>query len=326
MKIKLIIAATCFLLSASLSAQHRASYNADADEALIRGDYSDARMYFSEGLLKCDLYSIGGIIWIWIDNHSMRPSMQNLVDRCYQCLSDNPADTSVTTLLEIGYAAGIFVKPVKEPSDIRHPLPATTSLSIPPKPIDSVAKITKTTSIPKPLKKRPLIMVAYSGSKDNPVGLSLGAFYPQQWGGYVRYKGNLNFSEPLFYIRQFPDKPTQVNPVPEERTITIVADGVPKRLNSYRLTAGLLYQASHAILLSAGIGYGQRIQLYKYTLTDKQNGQHSTVWCTYPDYNHRGIAIETDIALRYKHIFAGLGCSVVGFSYAEINFGVGFLF
>jgi hypothetical protein len=326
MKTKLIAVMVGFALSVSLSAQHRASYNVDADEALARGDYSDARMYFSEGLQRCDLYSIGGIIWIWMDNPGMRPSMQNLMDRCYQCLSENPADTSVMTLLEIGYAAGIFTRPAREPSTIRYPLPVTNPVSVSPPPIDSVAEVIKTI-VPRFPKKRPLIIVAYSGSKDNLLGLSLGILYPQKWGFYARYKcSHVIFHQPRFHIRQFPDQPAQVDPMPEKEVVTIAADGISKRLNSYRLTTGLLYQTPYRILLSAGIGYGQRIQLYNYTLTDKQSGRNSTAWCTYPDYNYRGIAIETDMSLRYKHVFAGLGCAVIDFSYAEINFGIGFLF
>ncbi|MDR3129765.1 MAG: hypothetical protein LBU03_05965 [Tannerellaceae bacterium] len=325
MKIKLLTIVVCLVLTASLSAQYKAPYNADADEALARGDYSDARMYFSEGLQSCDLYSVGGLIWIWVDNPGMRPSMQNLIDRCHQCLSDNLADTSVITLLEIGYAAGIFLRPGRELSALRYPL--SVDMSVAPKPIDSVAKVTKTTVIPGFPKKRPLILLAYSGSKETPLGLSIGFLYPQKWGFYTRYKcSHVIFHKPLYRIRQFPDKLTVIDPMPEKEAISIVADGMPKWFNSYRLTTGLLYEVPYHILLSAGIGYGQRIQLYSYTLTDKQSGRSSTAWCTYPDYNYRGMTIEADLSLRHKKLFVGFGCAVVDFAYAEINLGIGLLF
>ncbi|MDR3127093.1 MAG: hypothetical protein LBU08_01280 [Tannerellaceae bacterium] len=322
MKIGSVIPAFCLLLTLPLAAQHTAPYNVEADAALSRGDYRDARMYFSEGVPHCDLYSIGGLIWIWIDNPSMRSSMQSLIERCHRCLIDRHqgADTSVVALLEIGYSAGIFSEPYWQT------LPLSASIAKPPAPVDILAEIPVPAHRYITPKSRPLILLACHLSPDHPAGLSLGVLSHRRWGAYVRYSRSLSSLEPLYGIRQFPDQPTRVESLPDNHSLAIAAGGVPKALNSYRLSAGALYRLSSPVFLAAGLGYGERTRLYKYTLTHTHTGEQSSPWCTFPDYNLGGIVIEADLFLRYRKLFAGVGCAAIDLSHAEASFTVGILF
>ncbi|MDR1357644.1 MAG: hypothetical protein LBJ58_08250 [Tannerellaceae bacterium] len=47
-----------------------------------RLDYSDARLFYSEGMPYCDVYSISQLTTIWTKNERMRTSMYNLMNRC----------------------------------------------------------------------------------------------------------------------------------------------------------------------------------------------------------------------------------------------------
>ena len=56
-------------------AQQYTEYNRKGNEAMTRRDYSDARLFYSEGVTHCDLYSVYQLTQIWLSNTTMRASM-----------------------------------------------------------------------------------------------------------------------------------------------------------------------------------------------------------------------------------------------------------
>ena len=52
-----------------------------------RLDYSDAKMWYEEGVSQCDAYSIDQLTTIWLSNERMRPSMRSLMNKCLNCLT-----------------------------------------------------------------------------------------------------------------------------------------------------------------------------------------------------------------------------------------------
>lgn len=48
----------CAVFPLGLLAQQRTEYNRKGDEAMKRLDYSDAKMWYEEGVSQCDAYSI----------------------------------------------------------------------------------------------------------------------------------------------------------------------------------------------------------------------------------------------------------------------------
>ena len=65
----------CAVFPLGLLAQQRTEYNRKGDEAMKRLDYSDAKMWYEEGVSQCDAYSIDQLTTIWLSNERMRPSM-----------------------------------------------------------------------------------------------------------------------------------------------------------------------------------------------------------------------------------------------------------
>lgn len=61
------------VLPECLLAQQRTEYNRKGDEAMKRQDYSDARMWYEEGISNCDSYSIDQLTAIWKTNKKCVP-------------------------------------------------------------------------------------------------------------------------------------------------------------------------------------------------------------------------------------------------------------
>ena len=92
-----------------LQAQQKTEYNIKGDEAMKRLDYSDARMWYEEGVVQCDSYSIGQLTTIWLSNQQMRSSMRSLMNKCLNCLNvmANENDTTSMSKLITYYLEGI---------------------------------------------------------------------------------------------------------------------------------------------------------------------------------------------------------------------------
>lgn len=80
-----------------------------------RLDYSDARMWYEEGVVQCDPYSIKQLTSIWLANQRMRPSMHSLMNKCRACLElmANNEDTTAISQLIIYYTEGIGTSKTK---------------------------------------------------------------------------------------------------------------------------------------------------------------------------------------------------------------------
>lgn len=95
----------CAVFPLGLLAQQRTEYNRKGDEAMKRLDYSDAKMWYEEGVSQCDAYSIDQLTTIWLSNERMRPSMRSLMNKCLNCLTvkateDDPDAISKLIILE----------------------------------------------------------------------------------------------------------------------------------------------------------------------------------------------------------------------------------
>ena len=69
------------VLPECLTAQQLTEYNRKGDDAMKRQDYSDARMWYEEGVVNCDSYSISQLTAIWMVNKKQRASMRSLIDQ-----------------------------------------------------------------------------------------------------------------------------------------------------------------------------------------------------------------------------------------------------
>ena len=99
----------CIVFPLALWAQQRAEYNRKGDEAMKRQDYSDAKMWYEEGVADCDAYRIKQLTTIWLGQKQMRPSMRSLMTKCLNCLSVRATeeDLEAIDLLIVYYTEGI---------------------------------------------------------------------------------------------------------------------------------------------------------------------------------------------------------------------------
>ena len=82
-----------------LMAQQQTEYNRKGDEAMRLQDYRKATMWYEEGVIQCDPYSIDKLTTIWKNNKKMRSSMRGLMSRCFDCLRDKATIESDTTAI-----------------------------------------------------------------------------------------------------------------------------------------------------------------------------------------------------------------------------------
>ena len=99
----------CAVFPLGLLAQQRTEYNRKGDEAMKRLDYSDAKMWYEEGVSQCDAYSIDQLTTIWLSNERMRTSMRSLMNKCLNCLTVKATedDPDAISKLIIYYSEGI---------------------------------------------------------------------------------------------------------------------------------------------------------------------------------------------------------------------------
>ena len=87
------------VLPGYMMAQQQTEYNRKGDEAMRRQDYRMATMWYEEGVIQCDSYSIDQLTTIWKNNKKMRSSMRSLMSRCFDCLRDKATIESDTTAI-----------------------------------------------------------------------------------------------------------------------------------------------------------------------------------------------------------------------------------
>ncbi|MCD7915706.1 MAG: hypothetical protein LUG96_10985 [Tannerellaceae bacterium] len=106
---KLVLILLSVLLPMGVFAQQQAEYNIKGDDAMQRQDYTDARLWYGEGVSHCDMYSIDQLTKIWQENESMRLSMRSLMNKCLNCLTvkANERDTVAMAKLVVYYTEWI---------------------------------------------------------------------------------------------------------------------------------------------------------------------------------------------------------------------------
>ena len=177
----------CAVFPLGLLAQQRTEYNRKGDEAMKRLDYSDAKMWYEEGVSQCDAYSIDQLTTIWLSNERMRPSMRSLMNKCLNCLTVKATedDPDAISKLIIYYSEGIGTPKSEELATYWKEYQEMLLKPAEPEaqPIDSAAVSPK---------KRMEFFAGYSYSIESPYGITVGGM-GQRFGWYVRFKTNMSF-------------------------------------------------------------------------------------------------------------------------------------
>lgn len=317
---KLWILILYLIFPLGLTAQQAATYNKKGDDAMKRKDYSDAKMWYEEGISQCDAYSIGRLTAIWLEKGRMRPSMRSLMNKCLNCLNvmATENDTVAISRLVTYYTEGIGTPKSEELATYwREQLEALR------RPVQSFA--TGPSASAHSLSQRLEFFAGYAFSVESPYGITIGAV-AKRFGGYVRFKTNMSFQNSAYACNN-----DGVLTDFSSETESYQADVSKKnKTNSFQATAGLVVKCNTWLYVSAGLGYGQRELLSPFVLHSRENyfdeNAMRQLWAKNMDASYSGIAAEADILCRWRKFFLSAGCNTINFKYVDLNAGVGIFF
>lgn len=298
------------VLPGYLVAQQQTEYNKKGDEAMKRQDYRKATMWYEEGVLQCDSYSIDQLTVIWKNNKKMRSSMRNLMSKCFDCLRDKATidnDTIAISSLILYYAEGIGTE-----ANVERARSWNEHLEALCRPIESPQKVKKPRE---PMK----FFVGYAFSIEAPYGLTVGGV-GERFGWYARFKTNMSFENYTYECRgtdEFINSPEN----------TAVNFTNKKKVNCITASAGLVVKCTPWLYSSFGLGYGKRELLCEFNARDKNDiNIINTFWAKNIDHSYEGVVADLDFMVKFGSVFVSAGCNTLNFKYVDLNAGVGVFF
>lgn len=310
---RIYILLTLVLFSLNITAQQYATYNQKGDEAMKRQNYATARMWYSEGLEYCDIYSIEQLTKIWMENSNMRITMRNLMTRSLDCLTEKAKENDLVAIktLITYYTNGIGVSASEEIASYWNN--KLRELQSPPQ-IDS-------NSI-KASQARMKFFIGYAFSLEMPYGITLGGIQDKM-GWYVRLRTNFSFQNTDYECKLSDGKSVILN---QDTNKYYKADDSSNKKNNISGTAGFIYKTTSWLSASIGVGYGERALLSPFIMTDKLSGETEKIWCRNQTYSSKGVMAEVDAILHYKNYYLSVGCNSLNFDYVDLNAGIGIFF
>lgn len=313
MKRLLILILLVIVLPEYLMAQQLTEYNRKGDEAMKRQDYSDARMWYEEGIANCDSYSIRQLTAIWEANKKQRASMRSLMTKCLNCLTVKATDNDSTAVAQliVYYNEGIGTPVSEELAGYW-----TERLESLRKPVESITYIPKTEKKPRePMR----FFVGYTFSIEAPYGLTIGGV-GKRIGWYARFRTNMAFDN---YTNECKGTDELIN-VPDNESFQFTNH---KKKTSLAASAGLVVKCTSWLYTSVGLGYGKRELLCEYTTTDKNNSAlHNSYWAKNLDHSYEGVTADLDLMVKLGPVYVSAGCNTLNFKYVDLNAGLGLFF
>lgn len=316
------------MVSLNVTAQN---YNAQGDFALEEKDYQSARVWYGEGLVNCDRYSIRKLTDIWKEQPEMRASMRLSMWKCYNCLAllAEQQDQEAMFLLSDYFKRGIGIEndSVKADYWLKE---YVKSLGLP---VDiSSSDTLKTAGVPENsaviaetpgkslLSNRFYSFAAYTCSLFEPVGGTLG-FY-DKFGFYLSYRTDLNKSD---YV--YTGNNTAVPEIGIENPPYLFAR---KRWKCRMATAGIFIPViDRKIFVSLGGGYASR-QYFREIVSASdevfaKNGKTSA-WCYNTEASYKGWTVELGMMVKWKRLIFFGGINSTGFRDSDGFLSIGYSF
>jgi hypothetical protein len=298
-----------------LQAQQKTEYNVKGDEAMKRLDYSDARMWYEEGVVQCDSYSIEQLTTIWLSNQQMRSSMRSLMNKCLNCLNVRANENDTTSMVKLitYYLEGIGTPKNEELAQYWQ-----DQLDKSRKTKEVEVKSSSEISIKptEPMK----FFIGYSYSKEAPFGLTIGGI-KSRLGWYVRFRTNLKFNN---YEVECEGNGQMIGSVPGGPFIRFTNN---QKVNNYAGVAGVIFKCTPWLYTSVGLGYGNRELLCEYKSIDAiDHNKETTYWCKHVDYSYKGLAGDLDFMVKFGSLYISAGCNTLNFKYIDFNAGLGVFF
>ncbi|MCC8198298.1 MAG: hypothetical protein LIP06_06900 [Tannerellaceae bacterium] len=305
---KLVLILLSVLLPMGVFAQQQAEYNIKGDDAMQRQDYTDARLWYGEGVSHCDMYSIDQLTKIWQENESMRLSMRSLMNKCLNCLTvkANERDTVAMAKLVVYYTEGIGTPKNKD-------LTAYWNRQI-----RQVQRgVTLRESEKKPVETE--FFAGYLYSLEAPLGITMGTMF-NRMGFYVRFKSNLSSTS---YPYTYNNSTGTIVELPATQTYSYDR----KKVNYYAVSGGFMVKCTPWLYTSIGAGYFNRELLYAFSLRDGAGEPKEKVWAKNLEDSYKGVIADLDFTVKIgKTFYVSAGCSTLEFKYVDLNVGAGVFF
>jgi hypothetical protein len=299
-----------------VAAQKQTEYNKQGDESMGNLDFSNAKIWYEEGLPDCDSYSINQLTSIWLADESMRMIMRNVMSRCLECLTGAAElrDTASINKLIMYYTEGIGTpkneEKVKFWEDRLELIQETVTTD--------VAGAKK----PPRGKTKMDFFLGYSASYYSPYGLTVGGT-GKTVGWYLRYRTNMSFRS---YTTEYREDAGIIGGFEGSYRYT-----GGETINMWIGTGGVVIKATPSFYISAGAGYCSRERLCELEKIGDvvADPQGVMIWAKYKHEisSFDGLALDLDATFRIgKVMYGSLGCSVLNLEYVSANAGIGVFF
>lgn len=313
MKIFWIFILFVVMVPTCLLAQRQTEYNRKGDEAMKLQDYSDARMWYEEGIIQCNSYSIIQLTNIWKVNKKMRLSMRSSMSKCLDCLIDKATignDSIAMSQLVFFYTEGIGTSINQERAGFW-----SNRLEELRRPIEVNYVSQKEKKPREPMK----FFVGYAFSLEAPYRLTFGGV-GERLGWYARFKTNMSFDK---YTGECKGTDELISD-PGNNSYQFTNK---KKVNCLIASAGLVVKCTPWLYTSVGLGYGKRELLCEFDSWDKNNTSiKNTYWAKNTDNSHEGVVADLDFMVKLGSIYVSAGCNTLNFKYVDLNAGLGLFF
>lgn len=102
--------------------------------------------------------------------------------------------------------------------------------------------------------------------------------------------------------------------------------GTEKRLASYAVTAGPVFQVARSTYAYIGAGYGVEQLFWNYQAYNLDKSPVSSDWALNENVNRKGVTVDAGCVLRFGRILIDLGLSTIQFKSFQITGGIGLTF
>lgn len=298
-------------------AQRQTKYNQKGDEAMKRLDYSDAKIWYEEGVSNCDPYSINQLTSIWLADESMHISMRNVMSRCLDCLTNRATDFKDSTSMHkliLYYTEGIGTYKNEAKVDFwKSQIELLQNVSV-----GNGGDI-------KPPKVKMKFFAGYSASYYAPYGLTVGGV-GRTIGWYLRFRTNLSFQD---FSETVNNDGTIEGGLPGG-SLPKWTKQDPDKINTLMATGGLMVKIAPSLLVSVGAGYCKREAIYRVEKISLDEGRsEGFIWAKFngKKSSFDGVALDLDGTFRMgKMLYGSLGCSLLNFESVSANAGIGVFF
>ena len=313
-------------------AQRQTEYNRKGDEAMRQMDYQIAKMWYEEGVLSCDRYSINQLTSIWMADENMHVSMGPVMGKCLNCLTEAATerkDSLAMQKLIVYYTEGVGTTPNESSAiywkeqleQLRNPFHLTVGGIISPR-------------------DRMKFFIGYHASLMAPFGLQAGAMN-ETWGFYIRFRTNMLFhsdyqeicenggENKMGVIKRFEDDKIYYDFLKKDGTPAERGGKVAGKASTLIGTGGVMYRAFPDVYLSVGAGYARHDVFYRYGVVEPLRSEEYTTigWAKNRDISLSGVALDLDATVRFAGQFYGtVGCTLLHFEKVTPSIGIGFIF